>query len=517
MRLEPRAWDQIFHFNCPSHAFGLFYLEDLMPPRKTARTDNLKSDLQKRHATRRRLNQEEVQLQALQNSHRRNDLQPSSRTVVKATNSLKPSSLRTRETTLRQLESTMRSIQAFGMVLPILIDQDDQIIAGHALWEAASKLGLEQVECRIIEHLDPVEREALALALNRIGEIGKFNLEKLRDRMIAIESHGIELVSTGFSLPEISQIKLMPLADESADEALAAEHDEDPSIISRFGDLYRLGNHLLLCGDAVEAVSYQTLLGSDQVHLVFSDPPYNCKITGFVSGLGQHKHDDFVQFAGKESDAEFLQFLQAYLEQCRAVLAPGAVAFACMDWRQIDVLLAAGQMAGLHRLNIAVWNKGSGGMGGLYRSAHEFVVVFANGQSAATNNIGLGLHGRDRTNVWTYPGANKIGSSAAKALADHPTPKSVELVVDAILDVTNPKDIVLDPFMGSGTTIIACEQSDRYARGIELDPKYVDRAVRRWENLTGQEAIHEQTSLSFAALAVQRSDEQNAGGLADDQ
>ena len=458
-----------------------------MPPRKTAHTDNLKSELQTRHAVRRRRNQEQVRLHDVQSGYRRNDLQPLVQTTLKATHSLKSSPLRTRETTPRQLEATIRSIQAFGMVLPILIDRDDRIIAGHALWEAADKLGLEQVECRIIEHLDSVEREALALALNRIGEIGKFNLEKLRDRMIAIESHGIELVTTGFSLPEISQIKLLPLLDENSDAALGtALDDEEQKTISRLGDLYRLGGHLLLCGDAVEPASYQKLLGDDQAHLVFSDPPYNCKISGFVSGLGKHKHEDFIQFAGKESGAEFQQFLHAYLEQCRLALVPGGVVFACMDWRQIDALLAAAHTAGLHRLNIAVWNKGSGGMGGLYRSAHELVAVLSNRKSAATNNIALGLHGRDRTNVWTYPGANKVGSSAAKALADHPTPKPVELVVDAILDVTNPRDIVLDPFMGSGTTIIACEQSDRRARGIELDPKYVDRAIRRWEQMTGE-------------------------------
>ena len=320
--------------------------------------------------------------------------------------------------------------------------------------------------------------------------------------MIAIESHGIELLSTGFTLPEIGQIKVMPLPKETEQE----EGDSAPtgSPISRLGDLYSLGSHKLLCGDALAATSYQRILEDDLASAVFSDPPYNCKIEGFVGGLGKHKHKDFAMFAGQESTEEFRQFLAAYLNHCRDRSAVGAVVFACMDWRQIDVLLDAGRVAGLHRINMAVWNKGSGGMGGLYRSAHEIVAVFCTAKSPAVNNVALGVHGRDRTNVWTYAGANRSGSSAGKALADHPTPKPVELVVDALLDVTHPGDIVLDPFIGSGTTIIAGEQSGRRVCGIELDPKYVDRTIRRWEELTGENATHIESGLTFAELETER-------------
>ena len=486
-------------------------------------SQNLKKQLQAATAKRRAGNRAETQVVAALHGHGRNDLQPHLATVFKPVNTVRASPNRTRETTPQILESTVRSINKFGLVLPILIDEHDTIVEGHVLWEAAILLGFETIECRVVDHLDPIELEALSLALNRIGEIGKYNLDKLRDRMIAIESHGIELISTGFTLPEIDQIKLKPLSveDDSEGDQGQEEGDDDKdeeedstsgAPTSRTGDLFHLGRHRLLCGDALDSVSYQRVLGGDPAHAVFSDPPYNCKIEGFVGGLGKHKHEDFLMFAGKESEAEFRQFLETYLRRCKESLAPGAVIFACMDWRNIDVILAAGRDAGLDRINVAVWNKGSGGMGGLYRSAHELIVVFCDGKSPATNNVALGVHGRDRTNVWTYAPANRRGSSAAQALADHPTPKPIELVVDAILDVTHPGDVLLDPFCGSGTTIIASEQSDRIACCIELDPKYVDRSIRRWERLTGEHAIHVETGLTFTELLEQRA-EGDAGNV----
>jgi DNA modification methylase len=483
-----------------------------MTTRDMFNSSKLKKQLQAQTGKRRARNLAETQVTMAQHGLARNDLQPAMRIVPRPIEALTPGPNRTRETTAQLLESTIRSIKKFGIVLPILIDAQDFIVAGHTLWEAAKSLGLETIECRIVEHLDPIELEALSLALNRIGEIGKFDLAKLRDRMIAIESHGIELISTGFTLPEIGQIKVMPLPEETEQE----EGDSAPTGIplTRLGDLYSLGSHKLLCGDALAATSYQRVLEDDLPSAVFSDPPYNCKIEGFVGGLGKHKHKDFAMFAGQESTEEFHQFLATYLNHCRDCCAVGAVVFACMDWRQIDVLLDAGRVAGLHRINMAVWNKGSGGMGGLYRSAHEIVAVFCTAKSPAVNNVALGVHGRDRTNVWTYAGANRSGSSAGKALADHPTPKPVELVVDALLDVTHPGDIVLDPFIGSGTTIIAGEQSGRRVCGIELDPQYVDRTIRRWEELTGKNAIHIESGLTFAELSVERAETE---GESDDE
>lgn len=475
-----------------------------MSARDTLGSRNLKKQLQAAHSKRRSHNHAETRVVQAVHDHGRNDLQPILSTVFRSVRDLHPSTNRTRETTPELLESTIRSIKKFGMVLPVLIDKHDTVVAGHVLWEAATRLGFETIECRMVDHLEPAELEALSLALNRIGEIGKYNLDKLRDRMIAIESHGIELISTGFTLPEISHIKLKqpPLEDDSGGD----EEEDDAAVTptSRAGDLFQLGRHRLFCGDALDEHSYQRLLDGYVADMVFSDPPYNCKIEGFVGGHGKHKHEDFLMFSGKESDEEFRQFLRSYLRLCRASSAPGAVILACMDWRQIDILLEAGRDADLDRINVAVWNKGSGGMGALYRSAHELIAIFCNGKSPATNNVALGVHGRDRTNVWTYAAANRRASSAAEALVDHPTPKPVELIVDALLDVTHPGQLVLDPFVGSGTTIIACEQCDRIARCIELDAKYVDRAIRRWERLTGKHAVHADTGLTFVELAERR-------------
>lgn len=457
-----------------------------MSPADKFKPKQLKGQLQREARKRRSGRASEVAGQAVTSSSR-NDLQPAMATVMVPVHQLKPAPHRTRVSTPEVLLSLIKSVSRFGVLLPLLIDGDNQIIAGHQLWEAAKALGLEKIECRIAEHLSPLECEAASLALNRIGEIGSYDLDTLRSRMIELKSAGIELTSTGFSLPELDQILAPPTVALAADDA--PSDDEGCAVISQPGDLFQLGVHRLLCGDALKLESYKLVLKGGTAACVFSDPPYNCAIEGFTGGLGKNKHADFVMGCGMAAD-EFVEFLTAFLSNCKSSTSKGAVIFACMDWREVDTLLIAGRNAGLERNNVVCWNKGSGGMGGLYRNAHEFVAVLINGKKPAINNVQLGVHGRDRTNVWTYAGANRIGSSAAKALADHPTPKPVELIHDALLDVTVPGDVVLDPFSGSGSTIIAAELSGRLGRGIELDPKYIDRSIRRWEALTGKQAIH---------------------------
>lgn len=479
-----------------------------MTTKKLVDAHKLKKQLQFQSATRRSENKAATRLAAVKAGAMRNDIQPEMATVIRPVGALRPSKTRSRETTPEILEAVIRSFKRYGIILPVVIDQDDGIIQGHAMWEAAQQLGIETIECRVVDHLDAVEIEALSLALNRIGELGKFDLEKLRDQMIRIEAHGIELISTGFSIPQIDQIMIVPAQVQANQTGLDEDYDDVAAmsgpVVSQIGDLFKLGRHSLFCGDATDAASYQRVLGELKADAVFTDPPYGCKIKGFVSGLGKHKHEDFVQFAGKESDEEFSEFLLKFLRHCKEFTSAGAVIFACMDWRQIDRLLVAGREAELERINVAIWNKGAGGMGSLLRSAYENVAVFCNGKSPATNNVGLGVYGRDRTNVWTYPGANKKGSSAASALADHPTPKPVELVVDALMDVTERDALVLDPFIGSGTLFQACEESGRRGAGIELDPKYVDSSIRRWERFTGKEAVHVDTGLTFSQLAETR-------------
>jgi hypothetical protein len=227
------------------------------------------------------------------------------------------------------------------------------------------------------------------------------------------------------------------------------------------------------------------------------DAPYDVPISGHVAKPGRHK--EFVMGAG-ELGAAFTPFLSAFLQASSAFLTPGGYQFCFMDWRHISEMLAAGQAAGLELKNLCVWNKGSGAMGSLYRSQHELVFVFKDPKSPGANHVQLGKFGRNRTNVWDYPGA----ASLRKELELHPTPKNVRMIADAIRDVTSRNDVVLDAFSGSGTTIIASAKVGRRGYAVELDPHYVDVGVRRWEQWSGEVARHAETGLTFAEMAEQR-------------
>ena len=294
-----------------------------------------------------------------------------------------------------------------------------------------------------------------------------------------------------------------------ADPAEGADQvpDVPTSIISKIGDLWQCGPHRVLCGSATEETSYVRLMDGKQAAATVSDPPYNTKIKGQVSGLGKHKHEDFVQASGEMSSTQFQAFLKTFLTNAAASCAKGSVIFAFMDWRMVHLLRAAADEAKLHHINTIIWDKGVGGMGALYRSAHELISVFCTAKSPAVNNVQLGKHGRDRTNVQHYPGANQPGSSAGSALALHATPKPVELIADLMLDVSEPGNIILGPFLGSGTALIAAETTGRVVYGIELDPKFVDVTVRRWEEWTGQRATLADDGRTFSEVAAARSGE----------
>ncbi|ATE64196.1 DNA modification methylase [Rhizorhabdus dicambivorans] len=464
---------------------------------------SLKQQILARERARRKGRSDEVSLTAI--SHPvRNDLTPELKLVTRRLADLKLREKRPRKVNPDQLERVIASIQVLGFLAPLLINAKGEIINGAIVAEAARRLGLEEVQCLVVEHLSPEEERLAHVTLNNLPVLGKFELEELATELQELEAFGLDLSITGF---DASQLDL--ILGTVVDEALVS--DVIPPVpfvpVSRPGDLWILGDHVQYCGDAREASSYLLLLAGEVINCVFSDPPYNIKIDGVVSGLGKVKHSDFAMGCGEMSDDGFTTFLSTYLTRCREHCAEGAVMFACMDWRQIDLLLLAGRNAGLERINKVVWFKGSGGMGGLYRSAYEEIAVFCTAKSPGTNNVLLGRGGRDRMNVWEYPGANRIGSSAGKALKDHPTPKPVELVADALLDVTKRGDIVFDPFMGSGTTLMACEKEKRRCRGIELDPAYVDVTIRRWQDATGKVAIHANERMTFEQLAIARAQE----------
>ncbi len=431
----------------------------------------------------------------------RNDASPKLRSERWPLDRLKDADRRTRRTSPAQLERVTRSVSQFGVVKPVIISTEGKIIDGHNLVEVARRMGLAEIECVIIEHLSKEELRLARLALNRIQETGEWDLDELSDEFEELQALDFDLTLSGFGAAEMDLLLDQGTALAGLDDGVPAK---PKAAVSQSGDLWLLEQHRLLCGDALDPANYGLLLAGRQIDCAFSDPPYNIKIEGVVSGLGKKKHKDFAMGVGEMTDDQFRTFLADYLKRCKEHASPGAVIFACMDWRQVDLLMFAGRDAGLLRINKAIWNKGTGGMGSLYRSAYEEVVVFCTEPSSATNNVLLGKTGRNRTNVWTYAGANRKGSSAGKALGDHPTPKPVELVADALLDVTRRGDLVFDPFMGSGTTLIAAEATGRIACGIDLDPGYVDVTIARWQQMTGKQAVHARLGKTFGELSEER-------------
>jgi DNA modification methylase len=270
------------------------------------------------------------------------------------------------------------------------------------------------------------------------------------------------------------------------------------------GDLWRLGKHRLICGDARNVTVLTRLMGEEQARMVFIDPPYNVPIAGHVQGRGRIRHREFAFASGEMDRDEFTRFLEEALRLCAQHSVNGSIHYVCMDWRHVDELSAAGAKVYDALKNICVWVKSNAGQGSFYRSQHEFVFVFKKGEEAHVNTFGLGQHGRSRSNVWSYPGVNSFRAGRMDELAMHPTVKPVALVADAIRDCSNRGDIVLDTFMGSGTTLLAAEKVGRRGYGVEVDPIYADVTIRRWQAFTGRDAILEATGETYTEVAVRR-------------
>ncbi len=399
---------------------------------------------------------------------------------------------------LRALASSMRS---FGFIAPVVVDGTGQILAGHARVEAAKKLGLATVPTVRIEHLSEAQARAYMLADNKISELSSWDKNKLALELKELSELTLDfdLGATGFEAPEIDLL-VQSLQLDDMDEADDFKISSDLPI-TRLGDTWILGNHKIKCDSALDERSYEALFGTDKASAVFTDPPYNVKIGGHVRGKGENPHREFVMGSGMTAP-EFEEFLSKSTQLASSYAVPGAVIYMCMDWRHIEPLLSAARRNALDFLNLCVWAKTNGGMGSFYRSRHELVFVFRNGKSPHINNIQLGKHGRNRTNVWHYAGANTFARARkADAFESHPTVKPIRLVADALLDCTLRGDIVLDCFLGSGTTLLAAERTGRRCFGIELDPVHVDTAIRRWEQLTKKNAVN-QDGLTFAQASA---------------
>jgi len=402
---------------------------------------------------------------------------------------LKPQLRNARTHSRRQIQKLVRSIKDFGFTSPILVDADYNILAGHGRLEAAKLAKLTEVPVIRLDRLTEAQKKAYAVADNRLAELAGWDRKILAlefQEILRIETD-IDLTSTGFEIGEIDLI-IGSQNDTDPDEA-----DELPEVlgplVSRRGDLWRLGRHYLLCGDATDQGSFQRLLGDQRARMVITDPPFNVAINGHVSGLGKARHAEFAMASGEMSEEQFTRFLQSVTQNLADFSADGSLHYICMDWRHMRELLAAGHAAYDELKNLCVWAKTNAGMGSFYRSQHELVFVFKKGRAAHLNNIELGRFGRHRSNVWTYAGANTFSRTREQDLANHPTVKPVQLVADAIQDASAHGDIVLDAFGGSGTTLLAAEKTGRRAYLLELEPRYVDVTIERYQKLTGKPAV----------------------------
>lgn len=410
-----------------------------------------------------------------------------------------------RKHSTRQLNQLVASLREFGFVNPVLVDAHNTIIAGHGRVAAAKKLGLTQVPTLRIDHLSEAQKKAYIIADNRLAELAGWDNELLRAELKELISLDFNVELSGFLTGEADIIIDGPENKKKTDPADTLPEMPDGPAVSKIDDIWLLGEHRVLCGDATEPLSYARLMDNKFAQMVFTDPPYNVPIHGHVCGSGAIRHREFVMASGEMSREQFTGFLRESMHAMCKVSQDGAIHYICMDFRHLKELLDAAMPLYGELKQLCIWNKDNAGMGTFYRSKHELVAVFKNGQGKHINNFGLGDKGRYRSNVWDYPGANSIkNGSGREELEDHPTPKSVAMVADAIRDCSKRSGIILDPFLGGGTTVIAAERTGRIAYGMELDPLYVDLTVHRWQLFTGKQAILAGSGKSFAEVFGER-------------
>lgn len=419
---------------------------------------------------------------------------------------LRPYARNARKHSKKQVQQIADSIRRFGFTNPILIGDDLEIIAGHGRVAAAKSLGMESVPTLLLSHLTPAERQAYILADNKLALNAGWDQEILAIELQSLIDLDFDLELTGFSLAEID-FTLDAARDRNPNTSTAAEDAVTPAsgpAITRYGDVWRLGRHRLVCGDAREPADYARLMPNERAAMMFTDPPYNVPISGHVSGLGKIQHREFAMASGEMSPAQFIEFLTVTMAVASGACRDGSIAFVCMDWRHMAELMTAGQAVFSELKNLCVWNKTNGGMGSFYRSKHELVFVYKIGDAPHLNTFGLGGDGRYRTNVWDYAGVTSIGAARREAQEMHPTVKPVAMVADAIRDCSKRGDIILDPFGGSGSTLIAAETCGRSARLIEYDPLYCDTIVRRYQAYAGKSAVLDGAELNFDDIMPNR-------------
>lgn len=414
------------------------------------------------------------------------------------TSSLIPNPRNARTHTDKQISQIAAAIDRFTFLVPIVIDNENMILAGHGRWEAAKKLKLLEVPTIRAQFLTEADRRAFVLADNRIGDLSGWDQNLLSEELKILWDDGYELEITGFSTADLD-FALPEEMDPEPEEPIMLP--DDGPFVSKIGDLWLVGPHRIYCGDAREVASWEALLGDERANMVFADLPYNVPIEGFVSGTGRHR--EFVMGAGEMSPPEFTAFQRAIFRNCVRFSVDGSIHYQCMDWRHVRELLDAADGVYDQFKQLVVFKKSNAGQGAFYRSQHELVFVFKSGKAKHTNNFGLG-ETRYRTNVVEYAAATTFRKGRDADLAAHSTVKPTPLVADFILDCSNRGDLIADPCLGSGTTTLAAHHTGRRAAGIELDPGYVDTALRRLASATGLDPVLHGDGRTFDEIAVER-------------
>lgn len=412
---------------------------------------------------------------------------------------LKPWEGNPRKHSDKQIVALMAAIKEFGFRVPIITNSDGVVLAGHGRLEAAKRLELKEVPTIVAEGLTKTQQRGFVVGDNKLASLSGWDKELLAQEIEFLIDEEFEIETTGFSTAEID-IMLDSHADPeiSDQENLQPVDVADETIVSKLDDVWCLDQHRMFCGDSTQLQSYGMLMKEGELaQMCITDPPYNVPVNGHVCGSGKTKHKEFVMASGEMSSGQFTDFLATSCAHIALYCQEGAIVFCFMDWRHIPEMLGAGEQVFGSLRQLCVWGKDNAGMGTFYRSQHELIFVFKHGKAPHINNFELGQHGRYRSNVWSYPGVNTFTGKGFKQLALHPTVKPVSLIADAIRDCSHRGGIILDPFAGSGTILIAAERTGRVARAIEYEPRYVDVAIRRWERVTGKSAIHARTGMTF--------------------
>ena len=407
---------------------------------------------------------------------------------------LKSNSRNVRTHSKKQIQQIANSMKEFGVLSAVIVDENNVIIAGHGRVEAARLLGLTSLPAFTVSGLGEPQKRLLMLADNKIAANAGWNRELLAIELSELMTFDIDLDLSGFSPIEVDQLKI-DFEETSKDPGDEAPERLDTPVSVR-GDLWLLGPHKLLCGDARNREDMALLMGEERAAMAFLDPPYNVRVADIV-GRGAVKHAEFAMASGEMSSDQFREFLKSALAAARDYSASGAVHYVCMDWRHIEDLMATGRTVYGETLNLITWVKNNAGQGSFYRSQHELIGVFRVGNAPHLNNVALGAHGRNRTNVWHYAGVSSFGKDRLAELASHPTVKPISMVADAIRDCTRRNDLILDTFAGSGTTMLACERVGRRSRCMEISETFVDVAIRRWQAFTGRDAVHAYSGKTF--------------------